>query len=175
MEKYNINELLEKKKELESQIQEELNIDSNTLVYQKEKLKDLQNNIDRDIEVRPKKSLNEYSQKHNGLVSELSKIKTAISKFNAEFVSENLYKREASRNKIEYLKRIKSNLKKDKQEGRRVTRTNSDGVALEIVDFEIRPMFEYEEVEKLINQTSAEERKLNTEIQKINLNAEIEL
>lgn len=173
---YNINELLEMKKELENQIMEELNVNAIDLIYEKQTIRDLTNkDNNREIEIRKQIDLNNFSMKYNGLVKRLSEIKTAIAKFNADKISELLYNRESARNRIEYLKRLKTNIKKDKQEGRNVTRQNSEGVALEIVDFEVRPMFELEDIEKQLNETCAEERKLNTEIQRINLNAQIEL
>lgn len=173
---YNINELLERKKELEEQLVETSNFQQTDLVYEKQKIVDVTNKgNNREIETRKQISLNDFTMKYNGLLNELSKIKIAIAKFNAENTSELLYKRESARNRIEYLRKIKSNLKKDKQEGRKVTRQNNEGETLEFVDFEIRPMFTIEEVEKQFNETAAEERKLNTQIQKINLDAKISL
>lgn len=174
--KYNLNELLERKKELETKIQEENNINANNLVYEKQTIVDVNNTKNsRVIETRPQVSLNDFTMKFNGLLNELTKIKTEIVKFNAENNINLLNKRESAREKIKYLTKIKQNLKKDKQEGRKTTRTDNTGVALEYVDFTIKPMFDIEEVEKQLNESSAEERKLNTQIQKINLNAQIEL
>lgn len=174
--KYNINELLDKKKELDSQISEMLNINQVDLTYEKQNFKDLHNNTEKAYELRPQKSLDQFSQKFNGLVSELSEIKTAISIFNAQETSALLYKRESVRNKITYLNNVKRALTPiQPNQGRKVTRHDVNNVALEVVDFEIRPMFEVEVVEKQLNEASAEERKLNTQIQRVNLNAEIEL
>ena len=56
-----------------------------------------------------------------------------------------------------------------------MNRQDKDGVALEISDFKIEPMFTREEVEKLMNNLASQERKINTEVQRLNLNAQIEL
>lgn len=174
--KYNINELLEKKKELEEQILENLTINEQDLIYEKQTINDVINKgNNRTIETRKQITLKNFTQKFNNLIVELSKIKTTIIEFNAVNTSDLLHDRESTRNKIGYLKVIKSNLKKDVQQGRKITRQNNNGETIEFVDFEIKPMFEMDEVEKQLNESCAEERKLNTEIQKINLNAEIEL
>lgn len=175
MKYYNINELLERKKELEQQIQELRDIDSNELQYQKEIFTDVNSGQIKTYEHREKVSLIDYTMKFNGLLEELAKIKTTIAKFNAKEISEMLYKRDLCRTKHDYLKNIKNKLSKNKQQGRKVTRQNNEGVALEFVDFELSPMFSIEEVEKQMNETAAEERKLNTEIQKLNLNAKLKI
>lgn len=176
MKTYNINELLEKKKELETQITEVLGeLNSKELTYEKQTFIDLVNKTEKEFEIKKKQDLTQFSQKYLGLVDELAKIKTAISKFNADNVAELLYKREKARTTLQYLKKIKETLPKNKNVGTKVHRQNSEGVALEVVDYEIVPLFNIEAVEKRLNETAAEERKVNTEIQKINLNATIDL
>lgn len=173
---YNINELLEKKKELESQISEVKNYTTTqNLTYKKETYTDFtqKNSKPKVIEPREKLTLNKYSEKFMSLVSELAKTKTAIAQFNALHTAELLYKREKARLSIDFLKMLKTNLPKENQEFRKVLRQNSEGVSLEIVDVEVKPMFSIEDVEKYLNETAAEERKLNTQIQKINLDAKI--
>jgi len=174
--KYNINELLEKKKEIETQIRDfATEITALSLTYKKDVYTDLASKEEKVYEDKKKLSLNEYTQKFNGLVEELAKIKTAISKFNAEFTAELLYKREKARNTFMCLNSIKNHLPTNDEKGRKVTRTNNEGIALEMYDFEKVPMFAMNELENRINETAAEERKLNTKIQLLNLQAEIEL
>jgi hypothetical protein len=64
---------------------------------------------------------------------------------------------------------------RDKKFNREVTREDKDGVALETVETTIEPMFTREEIEALMDKLAAQERKINTEIQRINLNAKIKL
>ena len=173
---YNINELLEKKKELEAQIVEvQSNINGDELTYHKEVQVDVSTKQTKEFEKRERVDLKKYTQKFEGLVSELNKVKTAIQKFNAENITEKLYDREKARKSYDYYTRIKNNLPKTKNAGRKTLRQDKDGNTLEYVDFEVEPMFSVEEVDKRLNEIAAQERKINTEIQKINLNAKIEL
>ena len=115
MKTYNINELLERKKELEAQVTETLNgISAEELTYKKENHIELATNRNKEFENKEKQDLNKFSIKFNGLVDELARIKTAVSKFNAENISELLYKRETARNTVAYLNKIKQYLPKNK-------------------------------------------------------------
>lgn len=173
--KFNVNELLERKKELESEISENT-IEPEELKHREEKIIDFVSaKNSRTVETRPKITLEEYSQRYYGLLTELEKVKTAIQKYNAENVLGKLYKRDELRRKIEYLTKIKSVLIENKQYGRQITRQNKEGETLEATEIEIEPMFEKKLVQNQIDQLSAEQRKINTEIQKLNLQAEIPL
>lgn len=174
--KYNINELLDKKKHLDEQINENLIIKSNDLTYIEE------NTIDRVNPKNNRKSvpksrvnLKEFSQTINGYVNELASVKTAIQQYNSGEVSSLLQKRESVRTKIQYLKNIKNNLPRDMKKGRTVLTQDKENVPIEILEQTHEPMFELSEVEKQLNELCAEERKFNTDIQRLNLNAEITL
>jgi len=178
MTKYNINELLERKKELETQLNEKAKeLDCEELKYRKEITVDHTRN-DKNISEyipREKQTIDEYTKPIFDLIDELAKVKTAIQKYNAQKVLGELQKREATRIKHNYLSIIKNKLPKDKEHSRKVTRADKEGVALETTEVSVEPMFERKEVEKRMNQFAAQERKVNTEIQRQNLNAEIEL
>lgn len=73
------------------------------------------------------------------------------------------------------LKTIVTLLPKDKKHQRQVTRQNKEGVALETTESTVEPMFDKKDVEKRMNEFAAQERKINTSIQKENLNAKIEV
>ena len=177
MTKYNINELLEKKKELENHIiEKEKDINSEELKYMKEDITDHTNaKNNRTLEPRKKINLNEYCHTIFGLIDELAKVKTAIQKYNAEISLGMLQEREQIRRKNAFLAILKPKLIRETQYGKRMNRQDKDGVALEISDFKIEPMFTREEVEKLMNNLASQERKINTEVQRLNLNAQIEL
>lgn len=178
MTKYNINELLERKKELEAQILEkskELNCEE--LKYRKEVTVD-HTRDDKNISEyipREKQTIDEYTKPIFDMIDELAKVKTAIQKYNASKVLGDLQKREATRIKHNYLSAVRQNLPKDKEHSRKVTRADKDGVALETTEVSAEPMFDRKEVETRMNQFAAQERKINTSIQKQNLNAKIEL
>lgn len=173
---YNINELLERKKDLENQIAEKRKINPEELKYAKETYTDHTNATNTKVyEARPRVTLDEYARIMQSLTEELSKVKTAIQKYNAEKVLDLIHEREAARTKIAYFKDVKANLLRDTQHGRRVTRQNKDGETLESADVLVEPMFKVEEVQKRIDQLAAQERKLNTAIQKQNLDASIEV
>lgn len=175
--KYNINELLEKKKELEEQILEKTKgLTSEDMKYKKEVIIDHTHDDRQSVySPKPKQELSEFCQVVFGLIDELEKVKTAIQKYNAEQVLGDIQKRESARIKYSFLKRMKDLLPKDKSHSRKVTRQDSDGVALETTDITTEPFFESEEIEKRMNQYAAQERKINTSIQKKNLDAKIEL
>jgi len=176
MGKYNINELLEKKKELESQILEKGNVEVDDLRYVEEETIDYTNEKNnRTLKPKVKVSLIDFSQTFNGFVEELSKVKTAIQKYNSEKVLGRLQERESVRKKIVFLQAIKKRLPVEVKFGQKVSRQDKDGQTLEIVKVKQEPMFEMKDVEKQLNALSAQERKLNTEIQKLNLDASIEL
>jgi len=177
MTKYNINELLEKKKELEEQIFEKVSsVNGEELKYRKDVTID-HTREDRTSEYvpRPKQNIDQFTQETFGLIDELVKVKTAIQKYNAQKVLGELQKREAVRIKHKYLDSIKHNLPENKEHKRQVTRQDKDGVALETTEITVEPMFEKKDVEKRMNEFAAQERKINTDIQKQNLNAKIQL
>lgn len=172
--KYNINELLDKKKELESQIKE-FSVTEDSLTYTKDKFIDLNSKYVKEVELKPKITLKVYIEKYIGITGELAKIKSAIAKFNAKHTCELLVKREKVRVEIMLLDEIKLKLPTGNKIGKDVVRTNSEGIALEMKEYEILPMFSIDSLDKMKNELSAEERKLNTQIQKINLDANLEL
>jgi hypothetical protein len=173
---FNINELLERKKELENKIKIELDVDKESLLFVEQTITDHTNpKNNKKIVLREKKSLVDYSQKFNGMAEELAKVKTAIQKHNADAVLGKLHERESVRKKIEYLNKIKMFLTKDKKYQRSVTRTGKEGETLETTEITNEPMFSRDEVDKQLNQLAAQERKINTEIQKLNLEAKVTL
>lgn len=174
--KYNINELLEKKKALEEKIEEKLKIDGSTLTYGEEDIIDYSNpKNNRKIIPRERVDFITYRQEFYGIVEELAKVKTAIQKYNAKNVLGKIQERENIRSKIEYLKRIKPVLPTESKNAQRVTRQDKDGKSLEVIRTKYEPMFEKKEVEEELDRLAAKERKINTEIQKLNLNAEIDM
>lgn len=174
MKKYNVNELLEKKKDLEKQLEEFGSISQNDLEYDKKIFIDHTNDDkEKVIEQRPRITLNEFTKKYNTAVLELSGVNIAIQKHNAKAVVELLQKRESFRKRISFLENIKRMLPKNKEHQRGISRQKDDKI-LETVEVIKEPMFSLDDIEKQYNECAAEERKLNTEIQKINLNAQIE-
>lgn len=174
--KYNINELLDLKKNLEAQIQEKRKINAEELKYAEEKYTDYTNSSNNKTnKARNKITLLDFNHSYYGLVDELAKVKSAIQKYNSEQVLSKLHEREATRHKIAFLKDIKTSLPRDVQRARKVIRQGKDGETQEIVEISIEPMFALEEVQQQMDKLAAQERKLNTEIQKLNLNAQIEL
>lgn len=176
MGKYNINELLDLKKHLEEQVSDGLEVNLKELTFTKETIIDRTNDKNnRESIPRSRVSLQEFSRTINGYVDELAKVKIAIQKYNSGEVSTLLQKRESTRTKIQYLKNIKRELPRDMRKGRNVLTQDKDNVPIEVVEVINEPMFELKEVDTQLNELCAEERKLNTEIQKLNLNAEITL
>lgn len=175
--KYNINELLEKKKYLERQLVEKTGVQQEKdLSYVEEKTIDRKNpDNNRKTVPKAKVELTGYTNVAYGLIDELAKVKEAIQKFNSGEVLSLLQKRTAVRNKLSYLNNIKAALPRDRNSSRQVLSEDSEGNPVEIKETVVEPMFGYEVVEKHLNELSAEERKLNSEIQKLNLNAEITL
>lgn len=173
---YNINELLERKKHLDEQISESISIRGDDLTYREEKTIDRLNSTNNRVSIlKQKVTLDKFSQTINGYIDELAKTKIVIQTYNSGEVSKLLQKRDSVRTKIRFLKKIKMSLPKDTQNGRKVISQDSNNVPIEIAEITVEPMFEFSDVEKQLNELSAEERKLNTEIQKLNLNAEITL
>lgn len=173
---YNINELLDKKKHLDEQISEKLSVETKELTYVEETIIDRNDSKNNRTTIpRKRVDLQKFSQTVNGYVDELAKVKTAIQEYNSGEVSSILQKRESVRTKIQYLKNIKDRLPRDMQRGRNVISQDSNNVPIEVLEQTNEPMFELSIVETQLNEYCAEERKLNTEIQKLNLNAEITL
>lgn len=174
--KYNINELLEKKKHLDEQIGEKLDVEGKDLTYVEETIIDRTNPKNNRKNIPRKRiDLKKFSQVVNGYVDELAKVKTAVQKYNSGEVSTLLQKRESVRTKIQYLKNIKDVLPRDMQKGRNVLSQDANNIPIEVLEATNEPMFELSKVETQLNEYCAEERKLNTEIQKLNLNAKITL
>jgi len=174
--KFNINELLERKKEIEQQIESEVAPEAKELQFIEQTITDYTNpKNNKKITTREKVDLNAFGNKFNGMVDELAKIKTAIQRYNAENVLGKLNDRDAVRKKIEFLTNIKSALIKEKQYQKKVTREGKDGETLESTEIVMEPMFSRDDVEKQLNQLCAQERKINTEIQKLNLNANVKI
>jgi len=111
----------------------------------------------------------------NSLGTELASIKSAIQDYNAKEVLGLLAQRDSLRLQIEYFKKIQSILPTEKKQGSRILRRGEKGETLEDLWQIAEPMFDYREIEKRIDELSAEQRKINTEIQRRNLNAKIEL
>jgi hypothetical protein len=175
MTKYNINELLDKKKDLEKQLDNFKKVDTLELLYTKEVFTDHSNDDKtKTIEKRPKITFAEYTQKFNTTIEELRKINIAIQKHNANNVVELLQQRDEARAKIAYLDSIIMYLPRDRNHQRGVSRQH-EGKIIESVEMITEPMFDIKEIEKQYNEAAALERKLNTNIQKINLNSEVEL
>ena len=174
---FNVNELLDKKKYVEQQINEKLGVVSEAaLTYSKETITDRdkpENN--REIEAKKKVTIAEFSQTLNGMIDEVASIKTAVHKHNAEKVINLLQKRNATRTKIQFLDKIKQHLPRDTKSGRQVLSQTTEGVPVEIRSVVDEPMFEIDAVNKIYDELAATERKLNTDIQKLNLDAKITL
>ena len=177
MSKYNINELLERKNEIEAQVKDLVKmVTSDILKYRKEVRID-HTNGDKTSEYipRPRVTLTLFTRKVFERVEELEKVKTLIQKYNAENVLGEIQRRESARNKIGYLNLIKKNLPRDTQHSRDVSREDGEGVALESLDVTTEPMFPADDVDVMHDQFAAQERKINTSIQKKNLEAIIEI
>ena len=172
--KYNINELLERKKDIEQELNH-TEINTNDLIYTKTTYIDMLNSKNnKEFISRDRIDLEEYTAKYFGLLDELSAIKTLIQEFNAKEVLGLLHERSKLREKIKYLELIKQYLKTDKTFDRRTTKQDERGQTLEITETITEPMFEISKLEKWINELAAQQRKINTEIQKRNLNAQLE-
>lgn len=173
---FNINELLERKKELEGKLSIELDVDKDSLLFVEQTVTDHTNpKNNKKITVRERRELVAYTQKFNGMAEELAKVKTAIQKYNTEQVLGKLHERESVRKKIEYLNKIKMFLTKEKKYQRSVSRVGKEGETLETTEITNEPMFSRDDVDNQLNQLAAQERKINTEIQKLNLEAKVTL
>ena len=106
---------------------------------------------------------------------ELSKIKTTIQKHNADILSGKICERESLRRKISYLGILKTLTGREKQSKREVTRKDANQITLEAQETTFEPMFLHKEIEKMVNEFAIQERKINTEIQRLNLEKAIEL
>jgi len=177
MTEYNINELLEKKKQLEEQEKELIQgVDAEDVTYRLETIVDhTSKKNNRQIESKKKVTLLEFMQRYNGTIDELTRVKTAIQKYNADNILGKIQERDNNRKKIRFLEKLKAVALREKKIGRQVTRQDKDGVALETVEVIIEPMFTREEIDKKFDELAAQERKINTEIQRENLNAKISL
>ena len=178
MKQYNINELLEKKKELENQIRDKVSgFSQEDLTYIKTEVIDYVNDgkFNKTHETRERITLGDFTRQVFGMSEELAKIKVAIQKHNANTVADLLQNREALRTKYKMLNNILMQMPKNKQVSRQASRTGKDGRTEEIMETTNEPMFERKAVEKQMNEVAAQERKANTEIQKLNLDAVISI
>jgi len=175
---YNINELLEKKKAIEKELMEKSRINSEDLIFEKQKIIDHKNEK-RTKEYVPREQigLDVYVTEVSSLSKELAKVKSAIAKHNVQALEGLLQNREALRLQRDFLTTLKDTLKKVKRSRRAdVTReVHETGEALETTEITTEPMFAVKEVEKMLSNVAEQERKINTEIQKVNLSAEVEL
>ena len=174
---YNINELLEYKKELEANVEEKMNeITNESLKYEEIKSIDHKNSK-RNKTYKPREQVNlqEYYQQLFGFIDELAKVKIAIQKYNADKILALLQQRDAMRKKHSALIKIKANLPKKKHRATVPVRENEDGEVLETEEHVSEPMFPVKDVETQLSQFAAEERKTNTKIQQMNLSAKVKL
>ena len=174
---YNASELLDKKKAIEKELVEKSKINQDDLVYEEQNSIDYNNDKNsKKFVPRDKVSFETYISEVSTLCSELAKVKTALAKHNVEQVKGLMNQREAARIKRAYFDGLKNKLRGIKKSfDRRTIRENDDDEAIEVMETTKEPMFDLKIAEKMYNDVSAEERKLNTEIQKINLNAKITL
>ncbi len=173
---YNINELLEKKKHFESQIEEKLIVRAEELTYVEEITLDrINSKNNRTVIPKQRVNLKAFTQEMNGIIDELYETKKAIQRYNTGNVLELIQERNAVRTKTRLLKEIKKHLPRDMKKGRNVLSQDREGNPIEIRESILEPMFDVGSVDKQLNELAAQERKLNTEIQKLNLNAKITL
>ncbi len=175
---YNINELLEKKKAIEKELMEKSRINSEDLIFEKQKIIDHKNEKrTKEYVPREKIGLTNYVTEVSSLAKELAQVKSAIAKHNVDALEGLLQNREALRLQRDFLTALKDTLKKVKKTFvRNVTREVHDtGEALETTETTTEPMFSGKEVEKMLSNVAEQERKINTEIQKVNLSAQVEL
>ena len=175
---YNINELLELKKELEESIVEKHNEITNTSLTYEETITTDHVNAKRNKTYKPREkiALEQYYQEVYGLIDKLAKVRVAIQKYNAQQVVEMLQKRDGFRQKHAVLMKIKGNLPKKKSRASNPIRTKDEtGEVLESQEYIAEPMFSIAEIDKQLSQLSSEERKINTEIQRTNLNAKVSI
>ena len=174
--KYNVNELLEMKKSLEEKLGELSQIRKEDLLFVTIKTIDYTNEKNsREMTLRPRTLASEFVSEFTKTADELAKVKAAIQKHNAEVLTGKICEREAVRRKIVYLDLIKGNLGRDKQFRRDVTRKDTNQVTQEVQETTGEPMFAYKDIEKMVDEFAKQERKVNTEIQRLNLEKTIEL
>ena len=175
---YNINELLEKKKAIEKELMEKARINSQDLIFEKRKIIDHKNESrTRDYLPRDQAKLGEFVLEVSSLSQELARVKSAIAKHNVQKLEGLLQDRESLRLQRDFLTSLRDILRRIKKTfNRDVTREVVDtGEALETTEITTQPMFAVKEVEKMLSNIAEQERKINTEIQKINLSAKVEL
>lgn len=173
---HNVNELLEMKKSLEIKLGELANIRKEELLYVTVKTIDYTNEKNnRDFEIRPRIAMSNFVTEYINASNELSKIKTAIQKHNADILSGKICERESLRRKISYFGMLKTLTEREKQSKREVTRKDANQTTLETQETTFEPMFLRKEIEKMVNEFAIQERKINTEIQRLNLEKTIEL
>ena len=174
--KYNVNELLEMKKAFEKKLEELSQIRKEDLVFVTIKTIDYTNEKNtRELVARPRINASDFVSEFTKVADELAKVKAAIQKHNAESLTGKICERESLRRKIVYLDLVKSNLGRDKQFGRTVTRKDINQATQEVQETLGEPMFDYKDIEKMVDEFAKQERKTNTEIQRLNLEKTIEL
>ena len=174
---YNASELLEKKKAIEKELVEKARIDAEDLIYEVQQSIDYKNEKNSKRYVpRDKSKLSDYTAEFSSLCQELAKIKSALAKHNVEKVKGLMNERESVRLQKTFLENLKNKLKPIRKSfDRHTIREDDDDQSIEVMEITKEPMFDIKEVEKMLANVSAQERKINTEIQKINLNAKIVL
>ena len=173
---YNINELLEEKKELEDQIIEfGRGVSTEKLTHKLVTTTDHTKDVEPIVyEPQPVVTLDNYLEGFNTMVKRLADIKGAIQDYNAKNILGKLQTREQLRSKIDVLTNIEGTLPINGDKETQPIR-GRDNILIQSVVTETKPMFNKKEVRKQLNELSAQQRKINTEIQKENLNAKIDL
>lgn len=173
---YNVNELIEKRKHLEEKLKtfESQEITANKLVYTKIEMRDSTGKAD-VIQESKKVTFTDFFNEYAQISNELARIKAAISEYNARVLKDKLFARDEVRRQINCLKLILAKLPSDPttQFGNR--QTDKEGRIILTQYNYVNPMFEQKEVSKRFDELAALERKLNTEIQRLNLNEKVTL
>ena len=176
MSEYNINELLDMRKHLEAKQKEvENSLTPQKLCTMEETERDLMNGKERQIRKSDVHTLEDIAAEHAQVTSELVKVKTAITKYNATVLQDKLFKREECRNKIAYMNSVKKMLPMNPEYTKQIISQSKEGVVQLLLERKVIPSFSREAIDKMTDQFAKEERKLNTEIQKLNLEQKIEV
>jgi len=173
---YNINELLDKRKHDKEKLAElaRNELDNRTFFAVKEVELD-KDGKEKLIKEEKPVAAKEFFSQFSEVLDEIASATTAITKYNATVLKDLLAHRDAVREKIRILKVLKQRVPIDSKIERSILAQSKEG---EITRYLMRthtPLFERKEVEKMADEFAKEERKLNTEIQKLNLEQKIEL
>ncbi len=173
---YNINELLDEKKSLEQSMSERNSFPSTELLFEEIKTIDFTNNKNSSSFVpRERVTLKDFCQEFFGMTDRMKSVKVAIQDYNATQILDKIQERDSVRRKIQFLRTVKINLTHEKTNVRKPTRQSGEGQTIEVQEITREPMFDIKDVELMIDEFASQERKVNTEIQKMNLNAKIEI